>query len=178
MSKIVSGKILSIETSIIQKKGTKYNDTIDTLEYFLTLENGESYKTSSSMNNLKVNDYVDIMILDTGNVILNKKTAKKILFDSKLFKFYKYFVPLEITYTVLTIIKNTIINGRMDSIDISVLAIMLLVIPFYIFYFLTDNDIVYDGKNKEILNKYIKEEDPNNKNQMGIKLSKEGKHYE
>lgn len=46
----------------------------------------------------------------------------------------------------------------MDSINISVLAIMLLVIPFYIFYFMTDNDIVYDGKNKEILNRYIKED--------------------
>lgn len=33
---------------------------------------------------------------------------------------------------------------------------MFLVIPLYIF-FITDDDIVYNRKNKEILNKYIKE---------------------
>jgi len=35
---------------------------------------------------------------------------------------------------------------------------MFLVIPFYIFFFITDDDIVYNRKNKEILNKYIKED--------------------
>lgn len=158
MSKIVSGKILTIEASVVKIKSSTCKDNIDALEYTLTLDNGEKYKTRCSANDLKVDDHIDIMILDTENVILNKKTTKKILFESKLFKFYKYFLPPVITYTILTIIKNTIINGRMDSIDVSVLAIMFLVIPFYIFFFLTDDDIVYDGKNKEILNKYIKED--------------------
>lgn len=93
MNKIVRGEIKSIDASVGKRKGYNYEANIDTLEYIITLNDDKKYQTNCSIEDFKVGDLIDIAIFkkvkehvkedyENDCIILNKVTAKKILFDS------------------------------------------------------------------------------------------------
>lgn len=97
MNKIVRGKIKSIDASVDKRKGTFfYEASIDTLEYIITLDDDNKYRTRCSIEDFKIGDLIDIAVFEDckkGCIIINEETAKNILNAPKFDNFVNSIIP-------------------------------------------------------------------------------------
>lgn len=177
MSKIVRGKILTIEASVVKIKSSTCKDNIDALEYTLTLENGEKYKTRCSIDNLKVNDYVDIVIFNREgwnsekiNVILNEVTAKKILSDYELYDKFYYIGLTLVTFAICHITYDIITSGT----ELAMRILFLLFMLFTAFYTYNSGSKIkksFSLEDRNLIKKYRKGYKVNDEKSACIKMN-------
>lgn len=138
MNKIVRGKIKSIDASIGKREGYCYEANIDTLEYIITLDDGKKYQTNCSIEDFKVGDLIDIAVFkkikehvkeDYENycIIINKETAKKILFDSKFHNSENYLLFIMSFLTTAYLTFEIVSRSIFDVIPLLFMSIMIIV---------------------------------------------------
>lgn len=161
MNKIVRGKIKSIDASVGKRKGYCYEAKIDTLEYMITLDDGKKYQTNCSIEDFKVGDLIDIAVLkkiieqekegyENDCIILNKTTAKKILFDSYFHNSENYLFFLFSFLPTSFVIFETVSSGNYSFSNLLFIFIMSFMVSHITF------GMIKGIKNKEYL--FSKEE--------------------
>jgi len=97
MNKIVRGEIKSIGASVGKiERNFSYEASIDTLEYIITLDDDNKYRTRCSIEDFKIGDLIDIAVFEDdkkGCIILNKETSQNILNVPKFDNFVNSIMP-------------------------------------------------------------------------------------
>lgn len=177
MPKIVRGKIIEINSIIEKKKSSGYKATEDHVEYILTLENGKTYQTGCSIDNLKVNDYVDIVIFnregwnsETINVVLNEVTAKKILSDYELYDKFYYIGLTLVTFAICHITYDIVTSGN----ELAMRILFLLFMLFTAFYTYNSGSKIkksFSLEDRNLIKKYRKGYKVNDEKSACIKMN-------
>lgn len=156
MNKIVRGKIKSIEASVSKRKGTFYEGSIDTLEYLIIFDDDKKYQTNCSIEDFKVGDLIDIAVFkkvkehvkedyENDCIILNKETAKKILFDSYFHNGENYLFFLFSFLPTSFVIFDTFSSSNYSFTNLFFIFIMSCMVGHITF------GMIKDIKNKESL---------------------------
>lgn len=156
MNKIVRGKIKSIDASVSKRKGTFYEGSIDTLEYMITFDDNKKYQTNCSIEDIKIGNTIDLVVFEKVEshikegyendcIILNKETAKKILFDTK-FDYADYYLLFLMSFGLTSFMAYEIIlNSNYHFMSLIILFSMIFISSFI---------------TKKIIDRFIKKDYP------------------
>lgn len=155
-NKIVRGKIKSIDASVGKRKGSFYETSIDTLEYMITFDDNKRYQTNCSIEGIKIGDTIDLVVFEKVEahikegyendcIILNKETAKKILFDAK-FDYADYYLLFLMSFGLTSFMASEIIlNSNYHFMSLIILSSMIFISGFI---------------TKKIIDRFIKKDYP------------------